>query len=62
MSGGKSLSHRVLEWGFEYLPFADAVSEELPLGRLVRLGLFQVSVGMVMALLLGTMNRVIIVE
>jgi len=44
------------------LPFADAASEELPLGRLLRLSLFQVSVGMAVVLLTGTLNRVMIVE
>lgn len=44
------------------LPFADAASADLPLSRLLRLSLFQVSVGMAMVLLLGTLNRVMIVE
>ncbi|MFO1337399.1 MAG: MFS transporter [Burkholderiaceae bacterium] len=44
------------------LPFADAASAELPLGRLLRLSLFQVSVGLASALLVGTLNRVMIVE
>lgn len=44
------------------LPFADAASDTLPLGQLLRLSLFQVSVGMAMVLLLGTLNRVMIVE
>ena len=44
------------------LPFADAASEGLPMGRLLRLSLFQVSVGMAMVLLTGTLNRVMIVE
>mgnify|MGYP001260409415 CR=1 FL=1 len=44
------------------LPFADAASEGLPLGQLLRLSLFQVSVGMAMVMLLGTLNRVMIVE
>jgi len=44
------------------LPFADAASEDLPLGRLLRLSLFQVSVGLVTALLVGTLNRIMIVE
>jgi BCD family chlorophyll transporter-like MFS transporter len=44
------------------LPFADAASDELPLGRLLRLSLFQVSVGMASVLLIGTLNRVLIVE
>jgi len=45
-----------------FLPFADAASPELPLGRLLRLSLFQVSVGMAVVLLNGTLNRVMIVE
>lgn len=45
-----------------WLPFADAASRELPLRRLLRLGLFQVTVGMTLALLAGTLNRVMIVE
>jgi BCD family chlorophyll transporter-like MFS transporter len=44
------------------LPFADAASDTLPLGRLLRLSLFQVSVGMATVLLMGTLNRVMIVE
>lgn len=48
--------------GPRFLPFADAASDELPLGRLLRLSLFQVSVGMAMVLLTGTLNRVMIVE
>ena len=45
-----------------WLPFADAASTDLPLGRLLRLSLFQVSVGMATVLLNGTLNRVMIVE
>ena len=48
--------------GPRFLPFADAATKELPLGRLLRLSLFQVSVGMAMVLLNGTLNRVMIVE
>jgi BCD family chlorophyll transporter-like MFS transporter len=48
--------------GTRFMPFADAASEDLPLGRLLRLSLFQVSVGMAMALTVGTLNRVMIVE
>ncbi|GLI94839.1 MFS transporter [Methylocystis echinoides] len=44
------------------LPFADAGSAELPLPRLLRLSLFQVTVGMAAVLLIGTLNRVMIVE
>ena len=46
----------------KYLPFADAASPGLPLGRLLRLSLFQVTVGMSVALMVGTLNRVMIVE
>ena len=45
-----------------FLPFADAASKDLPLGRLLRLSLFQASVGMMMVLLYGTLNRVMVVE
>ena len=44
------------------LPFADAGTKELPLPRLLRLSLFQISVGMAVVLLNGTLNRVMIVE
>ncbi len=48
--------------GPRMLPFADAATAELPLGRLLRLSLFQVTVGMAAVLLIGTLNRVMIVE
>jgi len=48
--------------GPRFLPFADAATVELPLRRLLRLALFQVSVGMSLVLLIGTLNRVMIVE
>ncbi len=48
--------------GPRFLPFADAATTELPLPRLLRLSLFQLSVGMAMVLLTGTLNRVMIVE
>ena len=48
--------------GPRFLPFADAASAQLPLSQLLRLSLFQVSVGMAMVLLVGTLNRVMIVE
>lgn len=46
----------------KWLPFADAATTELPLKRILRLGLFQLAVGMASALLTGTLNRVMIVE
>ncbi|OCW58478.1 BCD family MFS transporter [Hoeflea olei] len=48
--------------GPRYLPFADAATEDLPLSRLLRLSMFQWSVGMAAVLLTGTLNRVMIVE
>ena len=48
--------------GTQFLPFADAASAELPMGRLLRLSLFQVTVGIATVLLNGTLNRVMIVE
>jgi BCD family chlorophyll transporter-like MFS transporter len=48
--------------GSRFLPFADAATPDLPLKRLLRLSLFQVSVGMALVLLVGTLNRVMIVE
>ena len=45
-----------------YAPFADAASADLPLGRLLRLSMFQLSIGITIALLVGTLNRVMILE
>ncbi len=52
----------LMQLSLRWLPFADAASADLPLGRLLRLALFQVSVGMAAVLLNGTLNRVMIVE
>lgn len=60
--GGNRLARQWLKVGTRFLPFADAASAELSLGRIIRLSLFQVSVGMAMVLLTGTLNRVMIVE
>ena len=51
-----------IELGSRFLPFADAATPDLPLSRLLRLSLIQVSVGMSLVLLIGTLNRVMIVE
>ena len=48
--------------GPRYLPFADAATKDVPLSQLIRLSLFQFSVGMATVLLTGTLNRVMIVE
>ena len=45
-----------------FLPFADAATAEVPLSRLLRLSLFQISAGMAIVMLNGTLNRVMIVE
>ncbi|WP_416186621.1 BCD family MFS transporter [Fulvimarina sp. 2208YS6-2-32] len=44
------------------MPFADIGTNALPLSRLLRLSLFQVSVGITMVLLGGTLNRVMAIE
>jgi BCD family chlorophyll transporter-like MFS transporter len=44
------------------LPFSDVATADFPLRRILRLSLFQVSVGMAMVLLQGTLNRVMVVE
>ncbi len=53
---------KLARMGPKYLPFADVATEDVPLGRLLRLSLFQVTVGMALVLLVGTLNRVMIVE
>lgn len=60
--GGNRVARQWAKVGTRFLPFADAASDGLPLSRLIRLSLFQVSVGMAMVLLTGTLNRVMIVE
>ena len=55
-------AHAWTRIGPRFLPFADAASSELPLSRLMRLSLFQATVGMATVLLIGTLNRVMIVE
>lgn len=57
-----SLAQGWMRLGSRFLPFADAATTELPLPRLIRLSLFQVSVGISVVLLNGTLNRVMIVE
>ena len=58
----RSVMSAWLRLGTRFLPFADAATVDLPLSRLLRLSLFQVSVGMSLVLLIGTLNRVMIVE
>ena len=58
----RKLMARWESFGPRFMPFADVATPDMPLGRLLRLSLFQVSCGMVLVLLLGTLNRVMIVE
>jgi MFS transporter, BCD family, chlorophyll transporter len=58
----RKLMARWEAFGPRFMPFADVATPDMPLGRLLRLSLFQVSCGMVLVLLLGTLNRVMIVE
>jgi MFS transporter, BCD family, chlorophyll transporter len=58
----QKLIYNWVRLGPRFLPFADAASSDLPLSRLLRLSLIQVSVGMSLVLLVGTINRVMIVE
>ena len=57
-----NISRKWAAVGAAFLPFADVTSAELPLSRLLRLSLFQVSIGISVTLLIGTLNRVMIVE
>lgn len=59
---GRRIASLWLNVGARFLPFADAASPDLPLGRLLRLSMFQLSVGMAVVLLTGTLNRVMIIE
>ncbi len=59
---GRAIIAKWVSLGPRFMPFADVATPDMPLGRLLRLSLFQVSCGMVLVLLLGTLNRVMIVE
>ncbi len=56
------VSRLVSRFGPSILPFADVATMELPLPRLLRLGLLQFTVALATTLLAGTLNRVMIVE
>jgi BCD family chlorophyll transporter-like MFS transporter len=62
MSFQAALNRVIARYGSGVLPFADAAGGDVSLSRLLRLSLFQVSVGMAAVLLIGTLNRVMIVE
>jgi len=55
-------TRRLTEAAWRYMPFADLRVGEVRLRQLLRLSLFQLSVGMVQTLFFGTLNRVMIVE
>ena len=59
---GKTITRGWMAVGTRFLPFADAATPDLPLARLLRLSLLQMTVGMAAALMVGTLNRVMIVE
>ena len=59
---GRKLTDVWVSLGPRFLPFADVTTPDLSASRLLRLSLFQVSVGMALVLLLGTLNRVMVVE
>jgi MFS transporter, BCD family, chlorophyll transporter len=59
---GMRLIQGWISLGPRFLPFADVATKDLPLSRLLRLSLFQITVGMALVLLVGTLNRVMIVE
>ncbi len=61
-TAGSNLAQGWKRLSARYLPFADVADAELPLARLIRLSLFQTTVGMAIVLLNGTLNRVMIVE
>ncbi len=62
MIGSKTFRKYAQRIPGDWLPFADVASADLPMSRLLRLSLFKVTVGMITALLIGTLNRVLIVE
>ncbi|MFP4647839.1 MAG: BCD family MFS transporter [Halorhodospira sp.] len=54
-----SWSHRIRQLA---MPFANVGTKELPMGQILRLSLFQVTVGMMYVMFTGTLNRVMIYE
>jgi BCD family chlorophyll transporter-like MFS transporter len=59
---GQAMQRGWKQLGTAWMPFADVATAELPLSQLLRLSLFQISVGMATTLFVGTLNRVMIVE
>ncbi len=61
-AGSRKKGSSLMQLSLRMLPFSDAASADFPMRDLLRLSLFQVSVGMATVMLLGTLNRVMIVE
>jgi BCD family chlorophyll transporter-like MFS transporter len=59
---GQKVTRLWTRLGSRYMPFADVGTPDVPLSRLWRLSLFQISVGIVQTLFFGTLNRVLIFE
>ena len=51
-----------LQLGTQWMPFADVATPELPLSRLLRLSMFQLSIGLATALLVGTPDSTAAIE
>lgn len=58
----KFATQKLAATGPKYLRFADIATPDIPMSRLLCLSLFQVTVGMALVMLVGTLNRVMIVE
>ena len=54
--------NQIIKISRKLLPFSDAESDNFSLLQILRLSLFQISVGMATVMLAGTLNRVMIVE
>jgi hypothetical protein len=61
-AAGVTFTRRMTDALWRYMPFADLRDGDVRLRQLLRLSLFQISVGMVQTLFFGTLNRVMIVE
>jgi BCD family chlorophyll transporter-like MFS transporter len=59
---GGAVRSRIRTLPSSWLPFADIGTADVPFSRFLRLSMFQLSVGMVQTLFIGTLNRVMIVE
>lgn len=65
MTGTPGTSKRLAFWQLvttRYMPFADVAEADVPLHKLLRLSLFQISAGLVLVLLTGTLNRIMVIE